>query len=584
MWNPPVTSRGILALVLPLVLVILLQQARAAIHFVPSGQSIENAANQAADGDTVILEPGTHTETVVLANRSLTIASRYVLSGDTSDIAATVLLAEETRPDTASCLVLSGTPLHSYRVVGLTLLGGTGTLFIYQGQHYNHGGGVWVQSAGATVEYCRISECTAGYGGGIAVGGTSSQDTASARIAYCEIGNCSATLEVGFENGGYGGGIWCEYYESQVVGVRVRNCQAQLDGGGIYVANEFLLDSCLIQNCLSDWSGGVVGATTTQYYRPARIRNCQFLNNGTIVPSHGAWCHLFTQGNVIVSGSVFSGNATQNPAIAMSDFNDQFNGIGFFVGNVVENHVLDEPVTNGLVYFFDCRGHVKYNIFRDNSGAGGGTVLPTGSGILTTIRHNVFRNNLRSQGSSDEWGAAVFVNASVNNFRIDSNLFAGNDAPAIGYDSLFIPTQIRAENNWWGDASGPYHPDRNPEGQGDTLLGSVIDFEPWLTAPPDTITDAVTRPVVTSSSWELLHVYPNPFNGELMISVAGIMGADFSLKLFDILGREIDTLHKGRSQGQMIHYRAPDSLASGIYFVQAADRRSVKTVKVVFMK
>ncbi|EFO81010.1 hypothetical protein OSCT_1113 [Oscillochloris trichoides DG-6] len=38
-------------------------------------------------------------------------------------------------------------------------------------------------------------------------------------------------------------------------------------------------------------------------------------------------------------------------------------------------------------------------------------------------------------------------------------------------------------NNWWGDASGPYEPDANPEGRGDSV-GSNILFEPWLTAAP----------------------------------------------------------------------------------------------------
>ncbi|NJO05957.1 MAG: right-handed parallel beta-helix repeat-containing protein [Chloroflexaceae bacterium] len=39
------------------------------------------------------------------------------------------------------------------------------------------------------------------------------------------------------------------------------------------------------------------------------------------------------------------------------------------------------------------------------------------------------------------------------------------------------------ENNWWGDDSGPYHPELNPEGRGDAA-GVNIDFEPWLRDPP----------------------------------------------------------------------------------------------------
>lgn len=38
-------------------------------------------------------------------------------------------------------------------------------------------------------------------------------------------------------------------------------------------------------------------------------------------------------------------------------------------------------------------------------------------------------------------------------------------------------------NNWWGDASGPYEPDTNPLGRGDSV-GSNIIYAPYLTAPP----------------------------------------------------------------------------------------------------
>jgi len=33
--------------------------------------------------------------------------------------------------------------------------------------------------------------------------------------------------------------------------------------------------------------------------------------------------------------------------------------------------------------------------------------------------------------------------------------------------------------NWWGDASGPYHPSQNPGGLGDEVSGDVA-FVPWL--------------------------------------------------------------------------------------------------------
>jgi hypothetical protein len=39
-------------------------------------------------------------------------------------------------------------------------------------------------------------------------------------------------------------------------------------------------------------------------------------------------------------------------------------------------------------------------------------------------------------------------------------------------------TILNAENNWWGDPSGPRHPE-NPDGTGDNVSG-MVDYEPWL--------------------------------------------------------------------------------------------------------
>jgi hypothetical protein len=43
--------------------------------------------------------------------------------------------------------------------------------------------------------------------------------------------------------------------------------------------------------------------------------------------------------------------------------------------------------------------------------------------------------------------------------------------------------ELDMRNNWWGEGSGPFHPEKNPEGRGDAA-GDNILFEPWLSSPP----------------------------------------------------------------------------------------------------
>jgi hypothetical protein len=54
---------------------------------------------------------------------------------------------------------------------------------------------------------------------------------------------------------------------------------------------------------------------------------------------------------------------------------------------------------------------------------------------------------------------------------------------------------VIAENNWWGHATGPNHPN-NPNGQGQPIEGNV-DFDPWLIAPPG---EPVAKPIITNLS------------------------------------------------------------------------------------
>lgn len=48
----------------------------------------------------------------------------------------------------------------------------------------------------------------------------------------------------------------------------------------------------------------------------------------------------------------------------------------------------------------------------------------------------------------------------------------------------FYGRPIDARNNWWGDASGPYHPTLNPNGKGDAVSQTGVNFIPWLGQDP----------------------------------------------------------------------------------------------------
>jgi len=75
---------------------------------------------------------------------------------------------------------------------------------------------------------------------------------------------------------------------------------------------------------------------------------------------------------------------------------------------------------------------------------------------------------------------------------------------------------VDATNNWWGDASGPYHETLNPDGMGDEVSDNV-DFEPWLEGVTETVTndtvdateEADTKVVVTGNATVTVFRYPD---------------------------------------------------------------------------
>jgi len=65
---------------------------------------------------------------------------------------------------------------------------------------------------------------------------------------------------------------------------------------------------------------------------------------------------------------------------------------------------------------------------------------------------------------------------------------------------------VKAQNNWWGATSGPYHSSSNPDGEGDEVSNNV-NFNPWLesavkTKSPPTLT--ITSPQNgTTVQWDI---------------------------------------------------------------------------------
>jgi hypothetical protein len=95
------------------------------------------------------------------------------------------------------------------------------------------------------------------------------------------------------------------------------------------------------------------------------------------------------------------------------------------------------------------------------------------------------------------------------------------------------------------------------------------------------INDKITKPL----TFNLEQNYPNPFNPKTKIKYSVPNQSLVTLKIFDILGREIETLiNEEKTAGiYEIDFDA-SQLSSGIYFYKIQAGNFVQTKKMILMK
>jgi len=85
---------------------------------------------------------------------------------------------------------------------------------------------------------------------------------------------------------------------------------------------------------------------------------------------------------------------------------------------------------------------------------------------------------------------------------IQVNSIQGNTV--MGIQNVTSANLVVAENNWWGDSTGPRH-STNPGGRGDSV-SDYVDFVPWLGRPPADLPDLELLPLSQTEPPRMLYV------------------------------------------------------------------------------
>jgi hypothetical protein len=317
-------------------------------------------------------------------------------------------------------------------------------------------------------------------------------------------------------------------------GFKIQHGRIDWKGGGIYCcADSFQISENIITNNEAYGSGGEGGGISGIMLKSLFIRHNVI--TGNVAPDGGG---INCVGGAIIVDNLICGNDA---------------GVG------------------GGVY---CPGNTRALVIRNNTIAhnaawyGGGLWLDNAYDILmvaNVVDSNELTNLVTGEGAGiclwNDGTALIDSNYLTNNIgsgvccnhgahpRITCNTIAGNTG--YGVENKHNSLIVNAEYNWWGDSTGPYHPDSNPGGLGDSV-SDYVDFIPWLDWP-GVEEKSAAEPVVRHKTFGAT-VYAGPLR----------LPAGHSCRVFDITGRMV----------------MPQHMRSGVYFIEIDNKNIQKILKV----
>ncbi len=331
-------------------------------------------------------------------------------------------------------------------------------------------------------------------------GGISCIDGSSPTITNNTITNNTAT--------GSGGGIRCLDNSSPIIADNTITLNhVSIGGGGIVVTNSSpIITGNTINVNTADTLGGGIACF---FYSSPTIDSNTITGNESFYGGGGIGCYSYP--SPTITHNIITGNTADYAG----------GGIGF--------RLLSSPT-------------VTHNTIEGNTALYGGGIACDSNSVGTIDSCTISGNN----------GDGVYCAYASRPIIYCCNI---NGNKGYGVRNIDASVTITAEDNWWGDSTGPYHPTLNPGGLGDSV-SDYVDFDPWLTDSVEWVgieEEPIVKPVET---YECLRA--TIFSGPLLLPEGK------KCQIFDITGRVV----------------APDKIRPGIYFIEIDEEIVQKVIKV----
>jgi len=443
---------------------------------------IQHCLDSCSTGDTVLVGPGVYSEHIVWPSiQGIDLVSEYGVDMTYIDGGGTAIVIEiNTGVDSTTMIsgftIQNGYPagIYCFQNTSPTITGNT----ITNNTSNDHGGGIYcLYSSSPTITNNIITGNTGMWAGGIDCNQTSAPTITGNTIT----GNTSYR----------GAGISCYYGSSPTITDNtITQNTAAWTGGGIW--------------CTVNCSPTITGNTITD----------NSVTGGGSQDVGGGICCMYNSSPPITDNTISNNSASAGGGILCYENSSP---------SIINNTITGNTVTAGgggiLIYQY-CSPTITDNIITGNTAeGGGGLALQTTSSLVTgntfsgntadfgggihctvddlsTITSNIITGNTANSfagGISCKLGASPVIEHCTIAGNYGDGIYCFEDAnPTINHNNIIdnvgygvrniSSITVNAEDNWWGDSTGPYHPTTNPGGLGDTV-SDYVDFVPWMGEP-----------------------------------------------------------------------------------------------------
>jgi len=390
------------------------------IHVPGDQTTIQAGIDAALDGSVVLVDEGTYYENINFKSKAITVASHFLIDGDTNHISSTIIDGSQpANRDSASVVYfVSGEDTTSI-IAGFTIQGGSGTPSSW-GDGIS-GGGVFCAQANPIIEFNHIKN------------------------NYCDGGGDYVS----------GGGIFCDSGSDGMVIIRnnlisENRCESNqtgtyaVTGGGISSVNDALIIGNTITNnsIYHRANNQAVGGGVECSYCKAIIKNNVISDNGVQNTGSakapwggGIYCEESEEGSVI-SGNLIKlntvyGTMSSSCGAGIGLWNNE--GIITIDKNIIRKNesYFGAGISMGLIHGVE----ITNNVIQSNNAEikGGGIYLRLGSSDKTNVVRRYGMNSNKSQNSL----LRDFIPVITNNTIVENS--SGQGGAGISSDFTGIP-------------------------------------------------------------------------------------------------------------------------------------------------